>query len=38
MYKRAGHELYGTMAACVEKHAERNKELLAYGQMKYGGK
>jgi len=36
MYKRAGHVGYAKMAECVEKHATRNRELMAYGEERYG--
>jgi hypothetical protein len=38
MYKRSGHEGYAKMAECVEKHAVRNRELMAYGEDRYGKK
>jgi hypothetical protein len=36
MYKRSGHEGYTKTAECVEKHAVRNRELMAYGEARYG--
>jgi len=36
MYKRAGHVGYAKMAECVERHATRNRELMAYGEERYG--
>jgi hypothetical protein len=36
MYKRSGHEGYAKMAECVERHAVRNRQLMAYGEDRYG--
>jgi len=36
MYKRAGHDGYAKMAECVERHATRNRDLMAYGEERYG--
>lgn len=36
MYKRSGHEGYVKMSECVERHAVRNRELMAYGEERYG--
>jgi len=38
MYKRSGHEGYAEMAGCVERHAVRNRELMAYGEERYGNR
>jgi hypothetical protein len=35
MYKRSGHEGYIKMAECVERHAARNRDLMAYGEARY---
>jgi hypothetical protein len=36
MYKRSGHEGYAKMAECVERHAVRNRDLMAFGEDRYG--
>ena len=36
MYKRSGHSGYAKMAECVERHAVRNRQLMAYGEDRYG--